>query len=44
MDIVFWDFLLCYQIFFSPQVKRSAIMYELGSYKIRTDLEILKTW
>ena len=26
MDIMFWDFLILYQIFFSPQVKRSVII------------------
>ena len=26
MDIRFWDFLIVYQIFFSPQVKRSVII------------------
>ena len=26
MDIIFWEFLLLYQIFFSPQVKRSMII------------------
>ena len=26
MDIIFWDFLILYQIFFSPQVKRSVIV------------------
>ena len=25
MDIIFWDFLILYQIFFSPQVKPSVI-------------------
>ena len=26
MDIIFWDFLVLYQIFFSPQVKQSVII------------------
>ena len=26
MEILLWDFLMFYQIFFSPQVKRSAII------------------
>ena len=26
MDIVFWDFLILYQIFFLPQVKKSVII------------------
>ena len=26
MDIVFWDFSILYEIFFSPQVKRSVII------------------
>ena len=26
MDIIFWEFLLLYQIFFSPQVQRSVII------------------
>ena len=26
MNIIFWDFLILYQIFFSPQVKRSVIV------------------
>ena len=26
MDIIFWEFFLLYQIFFSPQVQRSVII------------------
>ena len=26
MDLIFWNFLLLYQIFFSPQVKRNVII------------------
>ena len=26
MDIIFWEFWLIYQIFFSPQVKRSVVI------------------
>ena len=26
IDIIFWDFLILYQIFFSPQVKQSVII------------------
>ena len=26
MDIIFWDFWILYQIFFSPQVKQSMII------------------
>ena len=26
MDIIFWEFLLLYQIFFSPQMQRSVII------------------
>ena len=26
MDIIFWDFLILYQILFSPQVKRKMII------------------
>ena len=26
MDLIFWGFLLLYQIFFSPQVKRNVII------------------
>ena len=26
MDIIFWDFLMLYQILFSPQVKKSVII------------------
>ena len=33
--IIFWDFLMFYQIFFSPQVKRSAIItYKHGIYEL----------
>ena len=43
IDIIFWDFLIVYQIFFSPQVKRSMIInnkhfiYELP-HKLPNDL------
>ena len=32
MAIMFWDFLLFYQISFSPQVKRSGIIYKKTWY------------
>ena len=43
--IIFWDFLMFYQIFFSPQVKRSVIInnkhdiYELP-HELRNDLRL----
>ena len=43
MDIIFWDFLILYEIFFSPQVKQSVIInnkhgiYELP-YELLNDL------
>ena len=43
--IIFWDLLMFYQIFFSPQVKRCAIiiykhgLYELP-YKLPNDLRL----
>ena len=37
--IVFWDFLVFYQIFFSPQAKRcSIITYEHGIYELPHEL------
>ena len=45
MDIIFLDFLILYQIFFSSQVKRSMIIsnkygiYEV-SYELPTDLKL----
>ena len=47
MDIIFWDFLIPYQIFFSPQVKRTVIIsnkhgiYELP-YELPNDLRLRK--
>ena len=47
MEIIFWDFLIIYQIFFSPQVKRSVIIsnkhgiYELP-HKLPNDLRLKK--
>ena len=54
MDIIFWDFLILYQIFFSQQVERSVIIsnkhgiYELphelpNHFILRKDQENLKT-
>ena len=45
MEIILWDFFMFYQIFLSPQVKRSAIIsnkqgvYEL-SYKLLNYLRL----
>ena len=45
MEILLWDFLMFYQIFLSPQVKRSAIisnkqgLYEL-SHELPNDLRL----
>ena len=37
--IIFWDFLMFYQIFFSPQVKRLAIItYKHGIYELPQEL------
>ena len=47
MEIILWDFLMFFQIFLSPQVKRSAIIgnqqgvYELPS-EFLNDLKIKK--
>ena len=51
MEIKFWEFLMLYQIFFSPEVKRSAIIsnkhgahglpHELSNDLISKDLGIL---
>ena len=47
MDIILWDFLILYQIFFSPQVKRSIIssskhdIRELP-YKLPNGLRLIK--
>ena len=39
MDITFWEFLLLYQIFFSPQVQRSVIISnKLGIYELPYEL------
>ena len=39
MDIIFWDLLILYQIFFSPQVKRSVIISnEHGIYELPDEL------
>ena len=54
MDIIFLDFLILYQIFFSPQTRRNLIisnkhgMYEL-TRELSNDLRLailqnLKTW
>ena len=47
MDIIFWDFLKLYQIFFSPQVKRGMIIsnkhavYELP-HKLQNEVRLRK--
>ena len=39
MEIMFWDFLILYQIFISPQVKRSAIISnKQGVYELPHEL------
>ena len=39
MDIIFWEFLLFYQIFFSPQVQRSVIISNKhGIYELPDEL------
>ena len=39
MDIILWDFLMLYQIFISPQVKRSAIISnKQGVYELPHEL------
>ena len=39
MEIILWDFLTFYQIFLSPQVKRSAIIsYKQGAYELPHEL------
>ena len=53
MNKIFWDFLLLYEIFFSPQVKRSVIIsnkhgvyelpHEMPNDLIRIGQENLKT-
>ena len=48
MDIIFWDILLFYQIFFSPQVKWSVIISNKHSihelpHELPNDLRILGT-
>ena len=41
--IIFWDFLMFWQIFLSPQVKRYAITtYEHGIYELPNDLRLRK--
>ena len=52
MNIIFWEFLILYQIFFSPQVKRSVIIsnrhgiYELSqeNLKISQNYNPIKTF
>ena len=39
MDIIFWEFLLLYQIFFSPQVQESMIISNKhGIYQLPDEL------
>ena len=39
MNIIFWDFLMLYQIFFSQQVKQSVIISDKhGIYELPHDL------
>ena len=39
MDLIFWDFVILYQIFFSPQVKRSVIVSNKhGIHKLPLEL------
>ena len=39
MEIILWDFLMFYQIFISPQVKRSAIISnKQGVYELPHEL------
>ena len=39
MDIIFWDFLILYQILFSPQVKQSVIIINKhGIYELPHEL------
>ena len=39
MDIIFWDFLILYQIFFSQQVKQSVIISNKhGIYELLHEL------
>ena len=39
MDIIFWEFLILYQIFFSPQVKQSVIVSNKhGTYELSHEL------
>ena len=41
MDIIFWDFLILYQIFFSPQVKKKVIISnKQGIYELPNDLRL----
>ena len=43
MGITFWDFLLLYQIFFSPKVKRYMIISNKhGIYELPNDLRLNK--
>ena len=38
---IFWDFLMFYQIFLAPQVKRRAIItYKHGIYELPNDLKL----
>ena len=39
MEIILWDFLMLYQIFLLPQVKRSAIIsHKQGVYEVPQEL------
>ena len=39
MEIILWDFLMFYQIFVSPQVKRNAIISnKQGAYQLTHEL------
>ena len=39
MDIIFWEFLLLYQIFFSQQVQRNVIIInKYGIYELSDEL------
>ena len=39
MEIIYWEFLMLYQIFFSPQVKQSVIISnKQGVYKLSREV------
>ena len=38
--IIFWDFLMFYQIFLLPQVKRSVSISKLLSHELPNDLKL----